>query len=71
MSITSLSALKRQMAQRRRNLKDPKWGDNRGFPEHGETMATGAYLKLYHGINCGRRHGADFVFVNVNGDPFK
>jgi len=62
-----LSKLKRQQAQRRRNLKDPKWMDDRSFPKHGEALTTGDYVANYHSLNPGRHLGAQFTFTNICG----
>lgn len=66
MSIT-LATLKRQQAQRRRNLKNPKWMDNRTFPKHGESLTTGDYIANYHSLNPGFAWGKQFTFVNICG----
>ena len=63
----ALSKLKRQQAQRRRNLKDPKWMDDRTFPKHGEALTTGDYIANYHSLNPSFAWGARFSFVNIMG----
>jgi hypothetical protein len=71
---TALRKLKERTRQRMRNLRDPKWGPARRFPDFVAGMSTSTYIALFQSMNAsgmGDVHPLTFDFRTAGPAPWE
>jgi hypothetical protein len=61
---TALAKFKRQLAERRRNLLDPKYGHKRFYPRWTMGLTTLHYIRTYNALNHMGPNPLRFTFAD-------